>query len=219
MKIIDGIKSKGRPVKIPDCSRNDLPEFFKQMDYKVGAEIGVYKGEYTKKFLDVGLKMYGIDPWMAYENFLKHPSEGRYKNRGPKRLQARLDFLYKHTQKVLKKYLDNGLCTLIRKMSMEALDEFEDGSLDFVYIDGNHDFRYFAEDLAEWTKKVRKGGVVSGHDFLYSKIGSTQENRHVAHVLEAYIGAYNIPNWYLLGSDKIIPGENRDKWRSWMFFK
>ena len=33
------------------------------MDYTVGAEIGVYKGEYTKLFCDEGIQMYAIDPW------------------------------------------------------------------------------------------------------------------------------------------------------------
>jgi hypothetical protein len=39
---------------------------------------------------------------------------------------------------------------------MDALNDFEDDSLDFVYIDGNHEFPYVAEDLFHWSKKVRK---------------------------------------------------------------
>ena len=102
---------------------------------------------------------------------------------------------------------------------MEAAEDFKDESLDFVYIDANHEFRYIAEDLAEWTKKVRKGGIVAGHDYFFVKTGTGAQIWHVAYVLKAYIAAFGIKNWYILGSKHEKPGEKRDKWRSWMFVK
>ena len=63
MRLIDGIQRKGRPacagrpVEIPDCSRDELPELFAEIGYKVGAEIGVYKGAFTEKFCNAGLTM------------------------------------------------------------------------------------------------------------------------------------------------------------------
>ncbi len=204
MKLIDGLKLKGRPFEIPDCSRDDLPQFFVEMGFKVGAEIGVYKGEFSDKIAKTGLKLYGIDPWRIYKDY-SNP-----------RGQTRLDFQYEHTTRVLAPYPN---CTIIRKTSMEAVEDFIDESLDFVYIDGNHDFRYIAEDIAEWTKKVRKGGIVSGHDYFFTKTGTNTTHWHVAYVLNAYIGAYNIQNWYLLGRKHTVEGEKRDKWRSWMFLK
>ena len=75
------------------------------------------------------------------------------------------------------------------------------------------------EDIYEWSKKVRKGGIVAGHDYFYTKSGTDEVNWHVAYVLNAYIKAYKIPNWYLLGSKHSVEDEKRDKWRSWMFLK
>lgn len=204
MKLIDAIKEKGRPFEIPDCSRDDLPEFFVEMGFKVGAEIGVYKGEFSEKIARSGLTLYAIDPWQIYKGFENQ------------RGQARLDFQYEHTKRVLTPYPN---AKIIRKTSMDAVEDFEDGSLDFVYIDANHEFRYIAEDLAEWTKKVRKGGIVAGHDYFFVKTGTGAQIWHVAHVLKAYIGAFGITNWYLLGRKDTSPGEKRDKWRSWMFIK
>jgi predicted O-methyltransferase YrrM len=40
-----------------------------------------------------------------------------------------------------------------------------DKQLDFVYIDGLHDFKSVIDDIAAWYPLVRKGGVVGGHDF------------------------------------------------------
>lgn len=205
MKLIKTIKKDiGFPFEIPDCGRDDLPQLFVDMGFKVGAEIGVYKAEFTEKLAKTGLKIYGIDPWIIYEYF-NNP-----------RGQKRMDFLYEHSQRVLKPYPN---ATLIRKTSMEAVSDFEDESLDFVYIDANHEFKYIAEDLYEWTKKVKKGGIVSGHDYFYLKSGTGQEHWHVAYVLNAYLKAYGIKNFYVLGSKNPKEGEKRDKWRSWMFLK
>jgi predicted O-methyltransferase YrrM len=49
---------------------------------------------------------------------------------------------------------------------MEAVKDFKDESLDFVFIDGNHQYSYVLEDITEWSKKVRSGGIVSGHDYF-----------------------------------------------------
>lgn len=225
-----GLKLKGRAVEIPDCSRNDLPQFCKDMGYKVGAEIGVYKGDFTKKYLEAGLKMYGIDPWMAYDNY------NEFKNQGLGRFQARQDFLMDHTKRNLGQYIENGQCELIRKTSMDALKDFEDESLDFIYIDGHHGFRYIAEDLVEWTQKVKKGGVISGHDYALNKKDVRDPHvLQVKYVVDAYTLCFHVDDWYVLGR-KNAPGERvvengieyfidgdkkekRDKWRSWMWIK
>lgn len=205
MNLIEAIKNHtGSPFEIPDCSRDELPELFIQMGFKKGAEIGVYKGEFSLKFCQAGLALNAIDPWTISKDY-KHPLG-----------QKRLDEQYEHARKLLFPY---PKCEIIRKTSMEAVNDFEDESLDFVYIDGNHEFKFIAEDISEWTKKVRTGGIVSGHDYFYVKRGSNDVHWHVAHVLNAYIKSYDIPNWYLLGSKNPTEGEKRDKWRSWMFVK
>jgi len=71
MKIIDAIKKEGKPFIIPESSRNDLPLFFKEMGYKIGAEIGTHRGEFTEKFCKEGLEIYAIDPWISF------PGQGR----------------------------------------------------------------------------------------------------------------------------------------------
>ncbi len=196
MDLSKALKIKGRPFEIPDCSRDDLPGFFVEMGFRVGAEIGVYKGEFSAKIAKTGLKLFSVDPYFPD--------------------QEKLGRMYQDVKQLLAPY---PKCKIIRKTSMEAVGDFEDRSLDFVYIDGNHEFRYIAEDLSEWTKKVRKGGIVSGDDYFYHKHGTSKDFWHVAHVLNAYIGAYGIENWYLLGRKNALPGEKRDRYRSWMFVK
>ena len=209
MKLTDGLNLPTNlhgKVTIPDCSRNDLPQLFVDMGYKVGAEIGAYRGEFTEKFCKLGLKMYAIDPWKPYRD---------YRRMRPG-FEKRSEELYEMTKKRLKPHD----CEIIRKMSMEAVKDFEDGSLDFVYIDGNHGFKYVAEDIYEWSFKVREGGAISGHDYAYARNAGIPLNiLHVGHVVDAYTKAFEIKPWYVLGRVKRRDGEVRDGFRSWMWFK
>lgn len=55
----------------------------------------------------------------------------------------------------------------IRKASLEAVNDFEDNSLDFVFIDASHAYLDVKEDLKAWWPKVKKGGVFAGHDYKH----------------------------------------------------
>jgi SAM-dependent methyltransferase len=206
MKIIDALKMEGKPFDIPDADREDLPEFFKQMGYKVGVEIGVDRGYYSMVLAKAGLKVYGVDPWRYYSDY-PHPGK-----------QKRLDEIYEGAKRRLSKYPDY---TIIRKTSMEAVSDFKNDSIDFVYIDGHHGFKYVAEDIWDWSQKVRPGGVISGHDYAR---GTHEDLRdpfvlHVKYVVDAYAYVMKIPNWYLVGRNERRPDEKRDRFRSWFWIK
>ena len=108
--------------------------------------------------------------------------------------------------------------TLIKKTSMEALSDFADDRLDFVYIDGNHSFKFVAEDIFEWSKKVKPGGVISGHDYVRMR-NWDRHHVHVVYVLGGYTRAFHIDNWYVIGSQAKVEGQKRDRYRSWFWIK
>jgi len=200
MKIKDGLKLPGRTVTIPDCDRNDLPEFMRQMGCRVGAEIGVDKGEYTEVLCQGGLYVYAIDPWVMYEDYFEPTTEDHYV--------------------IAKDRLAKYDCRIIKRTSMEALQFFKDDSLDFVYIDGNHSFVYIAQDIYYWSKKVRKGGIVAGHDYYYHRAkDGNRFKMNVRHVVDCYVKAAGIKKLYILGSKEMRPGEKRDRYRSWFWIK
>lgn len=204
MKLTEAINVKGHPFAIPDCSRDDLPQFFVDMGFKTGAEIGVYKGKFSQKFLQAGLNMFAIDPWLVYYDF-SNPD-----------MIKRMDYLYACAKKNLAPFPN---CTIIKKSSMEALADIPDASLDFVYIDGHHIFRYVAEDICEWSNKVRTGGVVAGHDYFFNGALNPARLCHVAYVVDAYVKSHGITNWYLLGREEKVEGEKRENCRTWMWIK
>ena len=74
---------------------------------------------------------------------------------------------------------------------MDALADFEDSSLDFVFIDGNHTFDYAVSDIIYWSYKVRKGGIVAAHDYYaFAKNG-------VMKAVDAYTHCHHIDPWYV----------------------
>ncbi len=174
------------------------------MGYKVGVEIGVYKGKFSEKFCQEGLSLYAVDPWQIYSGY-KAPQD-----------QKILDLQYERAKKILSHYPQ---CTITRKASMDALQDFADESLDFVYIDGNHNLKYVVEDICSWSKKVRNGGIMSGHDYFYVDPMNPQKVSHIPHAVKAYTNSYNIKNWFVLGREEYSKGERRDTYRSWMWIK
>jgi hypothetical protein len=205
MKIIEGIKYEGSPSVIPESTRDDLPGFFKEMGYKVGAEIGVYKGWFSRKLCKAGLKVYAIDCWTPYPGF-DRMEDARIE---------RQEYLYHRAWQLLSHYQN---AVVIRKTSMEALKNFEDESLDFVYIDANHILKYALEDIDGWSKKVRKGGAVSGHDYIHPddleerKRPWAWATMQVKFAVDAYTQANRIKGWYLIG-------QNKDRYPSWLWIK
>jgi len=203
MKIADGLKLKGHPADIPNCSRDDLPEFFKSRGYKVGAEIGVFRGEYTEVLANGGFTIYAVDPWEEYRDY------------GNSKGQEWLDEQYATAKNRLARYPN---VQILKEKSMDAVERFDEGSLDFVYIDGNHLFKYIAEDIYEWGLRVREGGVIAGHDYAYFKKRSPKGGCQVREIVDAYSKSYGF-NFWLLGSKRGKEGEVRDRFRSWMFIK
>lgn len=190
------------PIEIPNFGRDNLATLFAELEFKTGAEVGVETGAYSETLLknNPGLKLYSIDPWKAYIGYQDHTN------------QDELNSLYKEAKARLALYKSK----IIRKFSKNAVKDFADNSLDFVYIDANHSFLNIAHDIIEWSKKVKVGGIVSGHDYVKHR---RHMNIHVKQVVNAYTDAYSIKPWFVLGTYEEIPGQIRDNSRSWMWVK
>jgi len=57
--------------------------------------------------------------------------------------------------------------TPIKGSSHEMYKKFEDESIDFLFIDGDHNYSAVKKDLEYWYPKVKKGGIISGHDYTW----------------------------------------------------
>jgi len=62
------------------------------------------------------------------------------------------------------KHLSNYFKT-IKALSHEAAVNFEDGSVDCLFIDAGHSYEAVKADIAAWLPKMKVGGLISGHDY------------------------------------------------------
>jgi predicted O-methyltransferase YrrM len=179
-----------------NIKRDDLASLFNELGFKVGAEIGVYTGRYSESLCskNPNLKLYCIDPWEVYETKADDPHATDEK-------QAHYN--YEKTKKRMAKYN----CELIKKTSMEAIKDFEPESLDFVYIDANHDYEHVSEDIEAWAKIVKHGGIVSGHDYGHWK--DKTKNLEAKRAVDEYIAKHN----------KILFLVNKVNQTNWFFCK
>lgn len=57
------------------------------------------------------------------------------------------------------------IITPIRLNSLSASLLYEDNSLDFIFIDASHEYEDVKNDILCWKNKVKKNGIISGHDY------------------------------------------------------
>jgi hypothetical protein len=168
------------PIQL-SIDRENFSELFCELNLKIGAEIGVEQGAFSESLCQNNphVKHFAIDPWKAYHGYRDHVN------------QEKLNRFFEATKERLLSKYD---CIIMREFSLDIVKTFKDESLDYIYIDANHTFQNFTNDLCEWSKKVRVGGIISGHD--YHKEG-TQVNNHVFQVINAYTDAYFIKPWFV----------------------
>jgi predicted O-methyltransferase YrrM len=132
-----------------------------KFDDAIFVEIGSYQGKSTVfmaeniKDKKKNIKFYAIDPLDGSGDPVLSPG-------------------YHNTQKIyftniepVKKYIN----TLIG-YSFEKVDFFEDNSLDFVFIDGDHTYDGISRDINDWWPKIKPEGILAGHDYQYEWEGA-----------------------------------------------
>ena len=130
-----------------------LVDWLRDVDPRLGAEIGVKKGKFTSYLLNAypKLMMHVVDPW---EN---QPG-------------ANEDYTEWNWIKIYNEYFEN--IKTVRDRIIEHRDYSKnvapmipDGQLDFVFIDAQHDYISVRQDIELWGPKIRKGGLLAGHDY------------------------------------------------------
>jgi predicted O-methyltransferase YrrM len=190
------------PIEVPQIGRHGLAELFRELDFKKGAEIGVYRGEYSEVLAKANpeAKLYSIDPWRPHPEYTAFIKKETFE-------QA-----YAEASQRLAPYN----CELIKKKSLEAVKDFEDESLDYVYIDGDHSLQACINDIVEWSKKVKTGGIIALHDYIKHR---TRSIIHVYEAVNCYTEVYKIRPWFVLASKDIIDGVLRNEERTVFWFK
>ena len=133
-----------------DLIRNAKPE--------VLVELGTFKGTSFFSFCQavkdekLGTKLFAIDTWQGDEH------GGFYG-----------DDIYKNVESIKREYYYNLDVQLLRKTFDEALNEFEDNSIDVLHIDGLHTYEAVKHDFETWLPKVKENGIILFHDIVVTR--------------------------------------------------
>lgn len=142
-----------------------------------GAEIGVASGLHSRDILTNWnmKKLYMVDVWKQIPTQAGDASSP----------QQWHDENLASTQKLVAPFGNKAV--FLQGDSVKMADRVKDGTLDFVYLDGNHSYEGCLEDLKAWTPKVKKGGIIAGHDYLATQYGVQEAVLEFAKGLEVHI--------------------------------
>ena len=158
----------------------------------VGIEIGVNGGDHAISLLenlDIE-RLYFIDPYENYTKYLvgKVHYEIDQLTRSETEVVARAR-LEKYRSKII----------WLKKYSLEAIN-YIDEKVDFVYIDGNHQYEFFFEDIDNYFPLLKESGVIGGHDYYngfqreHDGVISAVTSFSVSHGLQL---RSELPDWWI----------------------
>ena len=159
-------------IKLNDHRDSVIPKLLNKIEAKVGVEIGVFKGQFSKVLMqEWNGTLYMIDPWRPLgEEYIDSSNH-----------KDHLD-AYEQATNSIKSFEDRAF--MLRGLSEQMVKLFANNSLDFVYIDGNHAYDFVKQDMEMWWPKLKKGGLFCGHDYLDLdwKEGTLMENGKDMHI-------------------------------------
>ena len=123
------------------------------------AEVGVYRGNFAQKMLEECpcIERYVmIDPWRNLNGWNKPANKDH------------VTFEEFHREAMQKTDFAREKRMVLRGKTTEVIDQIEDDTLDFIYIDGDHTLKGISIDLISMWPKVKENGFVVGDDFLPS---------------------------------------------------
>lgn len=127
----------------------------------IGVEIGVQNGVHAKSILEnLSIKkLFLVDPYYKYKKYGRGDGNDNW---AITMSQSDFNTMFIKTLRYLNKYKN---AYFIHTTSETASLIFFADELDFVYIDGNHSYDFVTQDMNLWFPKIKKNGVIGGHDY------------------------------------------------------
>lgn len=135
-----GVESRG----------NYLIELGRKYRWRRGAELGVWYGETFFRLLDglPDLFLIGVDDWRDNPRNVHHKDQ-----------PANRESVY------AKQQMYPGRSAILEMATAQAARLVPDDSLDFIFIDADHQYASVKADIIAWWSKVKDGGFLTGHDY------------------------------------------------------
>lgn len=144
-------------------SRKDLISKLVPPD-TIGIEVGIFTGTFTRELLDGcnPKKILCIDLWDSgrIDWFVHNKETNTWKSEGSSSSDALSVFNIN-----MKEEIERNIVVPIRGRSPEILHSLRSDYFDWIYLDGQHDYRTLSKELIESKRIVKNGGYIMGHDY------------------------------------------------------
>lgn len=162
---------------LTDRRWNIIANYFESDKKKkvIGAEVGIWRGQMSQKLLELmpNLYLHMVDLWEVPEPGSSY-FEGSIKI--ARSTQQEFNAAFEETKRRVRKYSER--CHIMKMASIEAAKRIKDEHLDFCFLDADHSYKGVSEDIEAWLPKVRKGGILCGHDYDHPDQGAVKEAVH-----------------------------------------
>jgi hypothetical protein len=138
-------------------TRTDVVSQLNHFKFQIMIEIGVGNGDFALNVLnnwETFIKYYGIDPWKHQDNY----------NDASNVSDKEQEEIHEEAVKKLKNF--GNRVEFIRQNSKDAVNMFEDESIDFIYLDSRYDYCSVWKNLILYYPKLKCGGLFGGNNFL-----------------------------------------------------
>ena len=145
----------------------------------VGCEVGVWKGDFSREISRIvkPRRLYLVDPWLFQPDY-----PGTWYGGSIAKSQRDMDAIH---ESVVQRFVNDKNVCVISMKTEDLSDEIPDEHLDWVYIDGNHEYDHVLRDLETYFTKVKRNGIICGDDYDRNKENNYPITRAVSEFLKA----------------------------------
>jgi hypothetical protein len=149
-------------------SRDELGNILEEEKKTIGVELGVQHGFLSKAFLTRWpscTEYMLVDLWAPQENYKDIANVDQKKQN---EIMGRAIESTKPWENKIR---------MCRNYTSVCVKNVPDDYFDFIYVDARHDFKGVYEDMEMWWPKLRKGGIMAGHDYVTQDDGPQQSGQ------------------------------------------
>lgn len=141
--------------------------------FRYGVELGVSGGRFTSFLCATihDMHMTAVDLWQEQPQNNSDGSQTYLADDGWKHEEAFQNF------KESCRLFFPGRVKIMRMSTLDAAKMVEDESVDFVFIDADHSYEGCKGDIDAWLPKVRKNGMLCGHDYNWPTVKQAVDER------------------------------------------
>jgi len=121
-----------------------------------GIEVGVWQGELSADLLQTypDLFLVMVDLWQPLDNSTMHDKDNDIQT-----MQEAMETAEQNTRFARKRRL------IVQRASVEEAKQWANETMDFAFLDADHFYESVKADLHAWWPKVRRDGIMAGHDY------------------------------------------------------